>query len=883
MEPPAGGGDAQPAQPWIGLGRMVLATLLHGIGSGLIGIFVALLISNVQILGFGKSQGDFLVIAMHAPPWRRMLCVTFAGVFGASAWYWLRGRDPGFVPVDVSLKEGVAMPPSTTVLNALIQDIVVALGGSFGREAAPREIAAMWGGWLADTFGVSPKQRRVLVACGTGAGLSAVYSVPISGTLYTIEHMLKWDLSPGAVLPAIVTSTLAALISSVVVPIDGLYDVPRFSYTWPSRSLMLWGVLIGPLAGAAAACFCHVIAEVRKHRPFGRVPVSFAEAREAQTVRLLWGGGDGQITVVKKVEVRRVERHWGEGGGPVSKVLVSTLDGAEEHREFEEDDWNESSPVGKRDRKIFVMMPAAFLLLAFLSLRFPSLLGNGRALAEVAIARQRHLGVLATLFFLKTFVTAAAIASGVDGGTLTPSVALGATLGAVLGAGCPDSWPGGRPPDEATSVITAAAFLASATKSPLTGLWLVVEFTAQGVGRHAFLAAFCGDLTPLMRSRLGMGMLIPMGTAVMGATLIFDRLMRTPKAAAEVLPGEIVTTPSGSAHTSGHSGHLMVSPEGGGSGRGWGGSERGIAETPGHSPAPVAPVSCASSGAFSGGEGQPPTLPRPISGTSALSAGVGASGSSTAFWGSERSQRGIDPTMQILVRMNSLNLGSDLDLQPSYRNLGVLLGPDSDKDAIGDCFTCFRTGLMLNTFVTVLFATSEPEGHQCAVTTAAVCGIAFSATLGVLLWGHGHYCRPHEDDDARRASRRTHHRIPTTEAASEAPVPEPRCPTTMKCWHGALCAGSGAMVPVMPYALRIYHDYGAETSLACGVACVVVAIASDYALDLAPRAGKAGAALRVFLYALLIVVAGGSGIFLKDVEVWRGVHRALAAAWCMPW
>lgn len=27
---------------------------------------------------------------------------------------------------------------------------MVALGGSFGREAAPREIAAMWGGWVGD-------------------------------------------------------------------------------------------------------------------------------------------------------------------------------------------------------------------------------------------------------------------------------------------------------------------------------------------------------------------------------------------------------------------------------------------------------------------------------------------------------------------------------------------------------------------------------------------------------------------------------------------------------------------------------------------------------------------------------------------------------------
>ena len=49
------------------------------------------------------------------------------------------------------------------------QDIVVALGGSFGREAAPQEIAAMWGGWVGDAFRVSPEQRKARLAHGAGA------------------------------------------------------------------------------------------------------------------------------------------------------------------------------------------------------------------------------------------------------------------------------------------------------------------------------------------------------------------------------------------------------------------------------------------------------------------------------------------------------------------------------------------------------------------------------------------------------------------------------------------------------------------------------------------------------------------------------------------
>eukprot|EP00913_Durusdinium_trenchii_P023495 g22073.t1 len=156
---------------------MCLATLLHGVGSGAVGIFIAHLIRKVQILGFGYDHGGFLEIALESNTWRRMACVLSGGLIGAVAWFWLRGRRVYLVTVEESLK-GAKMPPVATLMNAMVQDgdvdIVVALGGSFGREAAPREIAAMWGGWVGDAFGVTKEQRKVLVACGAGAGLAAV-------------------------------------------------------------------------------------------------------------------------------------------------------------------------------------------------------------------------------------------------------------------------------------------------------------------------------------------------------------------------------------------------------------------------------------------------------------------------------------------------------------------------------------------------------------------------------------------------------------------------------------------------------------------------------------------------------------------------------------
>merc|ERR1712232_1270364 len=137
---------------------MTFATVLQGVGSGIIGICVTILIDRVQALGFGTSEGGFLEIADNTPPWRRCASVTLGGIFSAIAWYWLRGMDTIFVQVESCLK-GEKMPVCMTVANGAIQDIAVALGGSFGREAAPREIAAMWGSVIADTLKVSESER----------------------------------------------------------------------------------------------------------------------------------------------------------------------------------------------------------------------------------------------------------------------------------------------------------------------------------------------------------------------------------------------------------------------------------------------------------------------------------------------------------------------------------------------------------------------------------------------------------------------------------------------------------------------------------------------------------------------------------------------------
>lgn len=503
--------------------RMAVAVVLHGVGTGLVGIFVFYLIDVVQHLGFGHAEGasGFLQLAEQAPVWRRIASVTVAGFLAALSWYTLRGMEPRFVPVDISMS-GTVMPAGVTILNAMIQDIAVALGGSFGREAAPREMASMLGGHIGDWLRVNSDQRRILVACGTGGGLAAVYSVPLSGACYIIEHILDWDTSPQAVIPATVVSLIATAMTYTTVPTQGLYSIAAYNMRVPSFGIMLWAAMIGPVCGLTAKYFMDFIGLVRPFRPKARFPATFETVKEGQFVRTFefyrTASGEVRNHFEDTVVVRRTE-----------DSIVTRKPGSAEEKEYSEAAWSQADVEGVRDWRILVLMPAAFFILAIFCAPFPSLLGNGRALALVAIQQARYWYQLSMLLFLKAFCTGVAIGSGADGGTLTPSVALGATLGVVVGSVLHYFLGMEFAPMELMAMVSAAAFLASTMQAPVTAVLLVIEFSAQVfIPMDTILQALQGNVQPLLDSDFAIGTVMPFSLAGFLSYRTYRLLKRAP-------------------------------------------------------------------------------------------------------------------------------------------------------------------------------------------------------------------------------------------------------------------------------------------------------------------------------------------------------------------
>jgi chloride channel protein, CIC family len=157
------------------------------------------------------------------------------------------------------------MPALRTLGSAVLSILVVGMGSSMGREGAPKQAGAVFANFFSDWNRLSDEQRRLLVACGAGAGMGAAYGVPLGSALFSIEVM-RGKLALRYVLPALVASIIATGVSWIWLPNQVTYVFPSYAV---SASVLLWAVLAGPLAGLASVAFVRMVRWADKNKPKG--------------------------------------------------------------------------------------------------------------------------------------------------------------------------------------------------------------------------------------------------------------------------------------------------------------------------------------------------------------------------------------------------------------------------------------------------------------------------------------------------------------------------------------------------------------------------------------------------------------------------------------
>ena len=245
---------------------MVVAT---GVAAGLFGDLMMLILFTIQHVAFGYQAGPMEAAVERASDVRRLVVLLSAGAFGGIAWFLLRRYTKGEKSEldDVVWGEGAKLSFRRSLGTSVISEIVIGMGASIGRENAPKLMGGASASVLAGWARLTPAQRRLLMACGGGAGFAAVYNVPIGGALFTAEIMLG-TISVPVVLPALACSWIGTATAWLYLPDRPTYiDVPPYRFT---MTLLVWALLAGPLIGVISSGYIRLIGWVSHHQARGR-------------------------------------------------------------------------------------------------------------------------------------------------------------------------------------------------------------------------------------------------------------------------------------------------------------------------------------------------------------------------------------------------------------------------------------------------------------------------------------------------------------------------------------------------------------------------------------------------------------------------------------
>ena len=246
--------------------RLWIAVVLTGISAGLGAALLTLLFKAAQGLAWGASEPSALLeAARQASPRRHVELLVGAGLLtGLGQWLLTRLASGNGIDITAAIWfQAGRMPFWRTLGSAVLSIVIVGMGAPLGREGGPKQAGAVFGNLFSSLQKLSDEERRLVVAIGAGAGMAAVYSVPLGGAIFALE-VLRGTLALRLVLPALAAALIAVKVASVVVPNQPVYNVPVYPI---APDIYLWAAVASPVIGLWSVAFVRAVAWADRARP----------------------------------------------------------------------------------------------------------------------------------------------------------------------------------------------------------------------------------------------------------------------------------------------------------------------------------------------------------------------------------------------------------------------------------------------------------------------------------------------------------------------------------------------------------------------------------------------------------------------------------------
>jgi len=245
----------------IGLCAGLIAFILYN----LIGLFTNLSFYHTWSFQFRSPE------ATQIGPWVIVVPVIGGLIIGVMAKYGSEKIKGHGIPeaMEAVLTSRSRIEAKVAILKPLSAAIAIGTGGPFGAEGPIIQTGGAFGSLIGQVFSTTAVERKVLLACGAGAGMAATFNAPIAGVILAIE-LLLFEFRSRSFIPLVISTALATGVHLMLLGRGPMFQMQPADFAVP-RALPYY-LLLGVLCGGAAIGFTKLLYWVEDQ--FDRLPIS---------------------------------------------------------------------------------------------------------------------------------------------------------------------------------------------------------------------------------------------------------------------------------------------------------------------------------------------------------------------------------------------------------------------------------------------------------------------------------------------------------------------------------------------------------------------------------------------------------------------------------
>jgi H+/Cl- antiporter ClcA len=228
-----------------------IGALLGFAGGGAAWVLVHLidLVTNVAL--FHDLSAEARSLGELDPGWPLFVAATVGALLISLLARWAPAIRGHGIPeaMEAVLTKQSRVAPRTAIAKPISAAIAIGTGAPFGAEGPIIVTGGSIGSLLGQVIPVTPSERKILLAAGAAAGMSATFGAPLAAVVLAIE-LLLFEFSVRAFVPLVVAASIAGGMHSVLFDEGPLFQVPTHDYAGLDvlPAFVLLGLACGVLA-----------------------------------------------------------------------------------------------------------------------------------------------------------------------------------------------------------------------------------------------------------------------------------------------------------------------------------------------------------------------------------------------------------------------------------------------------------------------------------------------------------------------------------------------------------------------------------------------------------------------------------------------------------